>query len=70
MGTDPNPRALRGGDWQAAFHPRLPATTTAPLSLPPPPPRADRVVAPAVAALARAAAQPTHQTMATVKAYR
>jgi hypothetical protein len=69
VGTAPKPRAQRGGDWQPTNKPRLPAAA-APLPLPPPPPRADRPVVPAAAAPAGAAAQPAHQTMAVVKAYR
>jgi hypothetical protein len=70
VGTAPNPRALRGGDCQAAYRPRLPAAAATPLPLPPPPPRADKVVASTATAPAGMAAQPTHQTKAAVKAYR
>ncbi|XP_066365145.1 uncharacterized protein [Miscanthus floridulus] len=70
VGTAPTPRAPRGGDWTAAFCPRLPVAAASPLPLPPPPPRADKPMVPVAAAQTRATASASNQTMAAVKAYR
>jgi hypothetical protein len=70
VGTTSNQRAPRGGDWPAAYQPRLPAAAT-PLPLPPPPPHNDQEAVQATPTVAAAVnAPPTNQTLVAVKAYR
>jgi len=66
----PNLRAPRGSDWPVAFRPQLPAAATSALPLPPPPPCADKAVAPVAAISTEATAQTNNQTMAAIMAYR